>query len=215
VSDRLDHAGALRARYRDPHELVLRKQQDVVDEAARTFVDASPFVVLATTSEHGTDASPRGGPPGFVRVLDPGHLAFGDLAGNNRLDSYENIVRHPEVGMLFLVPGVEETLRVNGRAHVTTAADVLDRTMIGDLRPKVAVVVEVRECYVHCAQSLRRSGIWDATTWPAAAERPSAAAILTAHLALDVDPSVVEADLEASYEVALWLEGGTDGPVSG
>ena len=125
-----------------------------------------------------TDASPRGGPPGFVTVLDENHIAFGDLSGNNRLDSDTNIVEHPEVGILFLVPGVGETLRVNGRASVTTDPSVLDRTAIGGVQPKVAVVVAVEKCFIHCAKALRRSGVWDTGTWAAEGARPSAAVVI-------------------------------------
>lgn len=200
--------GALRARYHEPHELVLRKEQPVVDEASAAFVETSPFLVLATTSEAGTDASPRGGPPGFVKVLDPSHLAFGDLSGNNRLDSYSNIVRHPEVGLLFLIPGVEETLRVNGRASVTTDPEVLAATAIDGRVPKVAVVVEVRECYVHCAKSLRRAGLWEPASWLPPEQRPSSGYAFVKHLDLDATPEQVDADLEEGYKVSLWMEGG-------
>jgi AspT/YidE/YbjL antiporter-like protein len=106
------------------------RQRPKIDPKAAGFVAAAPFMVLATTSASGTDASPRGGPPGFVTVLDEHRLAFGDLSGNNRLDSYSNIVEHPQVGLLFLVAGVGETLRVNGRASITTDPAVLERTAI-------------------------------------------------------------------------------------
>jgi PPOX class probable FMN-dependent enzyme len=204
------HRADLGQLYRAPHEAVVRKQQPRVDEASATFVAASPLVVVATTSDDGTDASPRGGPPGFVTVLDEGHLAFGDLSGNNRLDSYRNIDAHPEVGMLFLIPGVEETLRVNGRASLTTDPAVLERTAIDGRVPKVAVVVEVTECFVHCAKALRRSGVWDPSTWAAPEDQPSAAAVFVTHLGLDVDPELVAADLELGYQVTIWEPGGED-----
>jgi uncharacterized protein len=199
---------ALRERYRSPSELVLEKNRPRIDPEAARFVAASPLVVLATSSGSGTDASPRGGPPGFVKVLDHEHLAFADLSGNNRLDSYTNIVEHPAVGLLFLVPGSDETLRVNGRAHVTTDPAVLDRTTGDGVRPKVAVVVDVEECFIHCGKAVRRSGIWEPGTWVPAEERPSAAEIITDQFRLDVDPAVIEADLEADYRATLWREGG-------
>jgi uncharacterized protein len=202
---------ALRLRYRAPHPMVLRKQQPRVDEAARSFLKASPFMVLATTSPRGTDVSPRGGAPGFVVVLDDDRIAFGDLSGNNRLDSYGNIVEHPEVGLLFFVPGLDETLRVNGRAHVTGNEDVLHATAVGGVRPKTAVVIEVTECFIHCGKAPRRAGLWDSARWSAQGDRPSPSAILVEHLALDVEPSVVEADLEAGYTATMWVAGGTDG----
>jgi PPOX class probable FMN-dependent enzyme len=199
----------LRQLYRQPHRLVLDKAMDHVDPAAATFLAASPLVVVATSGPGGADASPRGGPPGFVRVLDGGgrRIAFADLAGNNRIDTYSNISVSPEVGLLCFVPGVDETLRINGAAEVTTDASVLDATAIDGRRPKVAVVVEVHECYIHCGKALRRAGMWDPARWIAAEDRPSAAAILTEQLDLDVDPAVVAADLEAGYQATLWEPG--------
>lgn len=204
----LGDEAALRRRYRPPHETVLKKARPQVDPVAGGFIAASPLIVLATTSASGTDASPRGGPPGFVKVLDPGHVAFGDLSGNNRLDSYTNIVEHPQVGILFLVPGTEDTLRLNGRARVTTDPAVLERTAIDGVHPKVAVVVEVDECYVHCAKALRRSGVWDQGTWLPAEERPSGARVITDQFQLDIDPDAIQADLEQNYHDTLWREGG-------
>jgi PPOX class probable FMN-dependent enzyme len=214
-SDQDAHRADLSTLYLPAHEAVVRKQQDRVEGISADFVATCPLVVLATTSEAGTDASPRGGPPGFVKVLDPTHLAFGDLSGNNRLDSYRNLDAHPEVGMLFLIPGMEETLRVNGRARLTTDPDVRERTAIDGRIPRLAVVVEVTECYIHCAKALRRSGVWDAATWPTIEGRPSAAAGFVAHLGLDVAPEVVEADLEVAYQVTLWEVGGADADASG
>jgi uncharacterized protein len=199
---------ALRERYRPPSKSVLEKARPKVDPQAAGFIASSPLMVLASNSASGTDASPRGGPPGFVKVLDPGHVAFGDLSGNNRLDSYGNIVERPEVGILFLIPGMDETLRVNGRARVTTDPSVLDRTAIDGVHPKVAVVVEVDECYIHCAKALRRSGVWEPDTWLPADARPSASKIFTDQFQLDVEPAALDAELEAGYKATMWVEGG-------
>jgi PPOX class probable FMN-dependent enzyme len=201
---------ALREHYRAPSELVRRKTIDHVDQGARNWLAASPFFVLATTSDSGTDASPRGGPSGFVAVLDEHTVAFGDLAGNNRLDSFSNLVEHPDVGMLFLVPGSEETLRLNGRAHVTTEPEVRERCAVDGRVPRVAVVVHVTECFVHCGKAVRRAGLWDTPSWRAGDERPSAAALLNDHLELGLDPAVIEADLERDYRETLWGLGGED-----
>lgn len=201
---------SLRSRYRDPTPEVKGKSRPRVDDQAAAFVGASPLMVLATTSAAGTDASPRGGPPGFVVVLDPDHVAFADLAGNNRLDSYTNLVHDPKVGMLFLVPGSGETLRINGTASITTDAAVLDATRIDDIRPKVAVVVEVEECFIHCAKALRRSGIWDPSSWPDAGEHPTAAEVIVDQFQLDMDPKVIEDVLEEGYQATIWEAGGAD-----
>jgi len=198
----------LRDRYRPAHPAILAKARPLVDPKAADFVAASPFVVLATTSPAGTDASPRGGPPGFVRVLDAERVAFGDLAGNNRLDSYANIVHHSEIGMLFLVPGIEETLRINGRAHVTDDPAVCARVAIDRVHPKVAIVVDVEECYIHCAKAVRRSGLWETGTWLGPTARPSAAEVIVDQYRLEVEPAVVAADLEAGYQETIWTGGG-------
>jgi PPOX class probable FMN-dependent enzyme len=199
---------ALRDRYHPAHPAVLDKSRPTIDPKAADFIAAAPFMVLATTSPAGTDASPRGGPPGFVAVLDEHHLAFGDLAGNNRLDSYANIVDHPQVGILFLVPGVGETLRVNGRASVTTDPAILERTALDGTTPKVAIVVTVEECFIHCAKALRRSGIWEPESWAPVDRRPTAGAVIADQFKLDIDPALIDADLEVGYQATMWDEGG-------
>jgi PPOX class probable FMN-dependent enzyme len=201
---------ALRARYWEPGEAVKRKQIDHVDEGARSFVARSPFVVIATYGATGADASPRGGPPGFVRVLDEHRLALGDLSGNNRLDSFANVLADPRIGLLFLVPGVGETLRVNGRATLTDDPDVLQATAIDGKVPKIALGIDVDECFIHCAKAFRRSGLWEPTSWLPAAELPSPAAIVREHMQLDASPEAIAADLEVAYEVTMWWTGGRD-----
>jgi PPOX class probable FMN-dependent enzyme len=206
----IDHHATLRARYRPPSQLVADKSIDHIDDGAAGFIARSPLFVLATTSAGGTDASPRGGPPGFVRVLDRHRVAFADLSGNNRLDSYTNLLDRPDVGLLFIVPGVDETLRVNGSAWLTDDPDLLERCAIDGRLPKLVVGISVAECFIHCAKALRRATVWDPSTWPAGHDRPSAAAIINDHLQLGLDPAIIEADLEAGYTATLWQPGGTD-----
>lgn len=201
---------ALRHLYRKPHPMVLRKVIDHLDDGARGFIARSPFVLVATAGARGADASPRGGPPGFVTVLDDHRLAFADLAGNNLLDSYRNLLDQPAVGLLFLVPGVGETLRVNGRATLTADPDVLESVAIDGRPPRTAVGVDVDACYIHCAKAIRRSCLWDPETWPSAEDRPSAACILNDHIGLGLDPKVIEDDLEASYVKTMWEPGGAE-----
>ena len=199
----------LRDLYRQPSRLVLEKSIDHVDDGVREFLARSPLFVLATTDGTGVDASPRGGPAGFVRVLDDHRVAFGDLAGNNRLDSYTNLVAQPAIGMLCLVPGLDETLRINGRAAVSTDPVVREECAIDGKVPKVAIVVAVDECFVHCGKAFRRGGVWDPTTWPSVDERPSPGAMLNDHLSLGLDPAAIGADLEAGYTKTMWEVGGT------
>lgn len=199
---------ALREVYRQPHPLVLDKVIDRIDAAARDFIEASPFAVVATVGRRGTDASPRGGRPGFVTVLDEHRLALGDLAGNNRLDTYGNVLDDPRVALIFFVPGVGETLRVNGRGTLTTDPEVLDRTLVDGRRPRMALGVDVETCCIHCAKAFRRSGLWDPASWLPPQERPSAGRALRDHVGLDASAEQIEADLEAGYEATMWEPGG-------
>ena len=198
----------LRARYRAPSPVVLRKDAGRIDEGARGFIAASPFVVVATSSDGGCDASPRGGPPGFVAVLDEHRVAWGDLSGNNRLDTMANVVNGGHVGLLFVVPGLDETLRVNGTGSISDDPAVLDACTVDGRRPRVAVVVEVRECFVHCAKAFRRAGMWDPSSWLPEDERPKPECMLRDHAGLDVEPDVIRRDLDAGYAATMWEAGG-------
>jgi PPOX class probable FMN-dependent enzyme len=152
---------ALRALYATPGERAVKKQLSSLDRHCRRFIELSPLLVLATAGATGTmDASPRGGAPGFTKVRDERTLLVPDAPGNNRLDSLENIVATGRVGLLFLVPGVDETLRVNGSAVLSQAAD--DVALCTDERraPKVVIRVAVQEVYLHCAKALMRSRLW-------------------------------------------------------
>jgi uncharacterized protein len=201
-----DLAG-LRQRYRDPHPFVLRKQIDHVDEGARSFIARSSFVLVATASSSGVDVSPRGGPPGFVQVLDEHRIAMTDLSGNNRLDTFINLLDQPRVGMLFVIPGLEETLRVNGRATLTADPAILEATAIEGRAAPVAIGVDVEECFVHCAKALRRGGLWDPARWPGRDERPSPAQLLKDHIGLEFTAEEIEADLEEGYQITMWEPG--------
>jgi len=150
----------LRARYRAPSELALRKQLGHLDHNCRRFIALSPFLCLATASEDGVDNSPRGDAPGFVEVLDERTLLIPDRPGNNRLDSLANIVRNPQVGLLFLIPGVTETLRVNGRARIVTSRPMLERFAVNNRAPAVAILVATQEVFLHCSKALIRSRLW-------------------------------------------------------
>jgi PPOX class probable FMN-dependent enzyme len=151
----------LRRLYRAPKERTLRKELDHLDEHCRRFIAHSPFVVLATTNLDGTaDATPRGGEPGFVTVADERTLLIPDRPGNNRLDTLSNLVATPGVGLLFLVPGMDETLRVNGTAEIRDDEELKARFTEG--RPPATVLtIHVREAFLHCGKALMRSKLWD------------------------------------------------------
>ena len=146
-----------------PGALAVGKQFDRLDRHCRDFIALSPFVLVGTYNAAGrSDVSPRGDEPGFVDVLDDKTLAVPERSGNRRLDSLLNVLETGAIGLLFLVPGFEETLRVNGRARVIRDADVLGRTAAQGKRPLVAIGVEVEECFLHCAKAFKRSNLWRA-----------------------------------------------------
>jgi PPOX class probable FMN-dependent enzyme len=152
----------LRRLYKLPTGRAVDKQLDHIDAHDARFIELSPFVILATSGSGGrADASPRGEAPGFVHVIDAHTLAIPDRPGNNRLDSMENILENPEVGLIFLIPGVNETLRVNGTAEIRDDDDLRARFEVNGKRPVTVIVVDVRETYLHCAKALMRSHLWD------------------------------------------------------
>jgi PPOX class probable FMN-dependent enzyme len=155
----------LRALYAAPAERVLRKELDRLDRHCRRFIAHSPFLVLATADADGRqDATPRGGDPGFVHVANDQTLLLPDRPGNNRLDSLANLTQRPEVGLLFMVPGVDETLRVNGTAELRDDPDLTGRFAASGRSPRIVVQITVRQAYLHCAKALMRSRLWDADT---------------------------------------------------
>jgi len=169
----------LREIFKMPSERAVLKERPALDEHDRAFIAASPFLLLATANAAGQcDVSPKGDAPGFVLVLDDRHLVIPDRPGNNRLDGMSNIVENPHVGMIFLVPGREETLRVNGRASIIRDEEILDRAAVMGKRPPVGIGVEVEECYLHCAKAFRRSKLWEPEQWPDRKALPSMARVL-------------------------------------
>ena len=154
----------LRTFYGSPNFRAARKQMDKLDKHCRHFISLSPFLVLATAGEKGTDASPRGDAPGFVAVVDDHTLFIPDRPGNNRVDSMTNIMENSNVGLLFMVPGIKETLRLNGKASVTTEPSLLETMSARGKVPRSGLVIKVEEVYLHCAKALIRSKLWDPET---------------------------------------------------
>jgi PPOX class probable FMN-dependent enzyme len=151
----------LRALHAPPKERTLRKQLDHLDRHCRRFIELAPFVVMATADAEGRlDATPRGGEPGFVTVADEHTLLLPDRRGNNRLDSLTNLTEHPEVGLLFLIPGIDESLRVNGAVELRTDAELVEPFRVGRSTPAVVLRVTVREAYLHCGKAMMRSRLW-------------------------------------------------------
>jgi uncharacterized protein len=158
----IDTKEQLRQLYPPAKGRALTKQLPSLDKHSRRFIELSPFVVLATKGADGlADATPRGGTPGFVQIEDDKTILLPDWPGNNRLDSLENIIDNPGIGLLFMVPGVNETLRLNGRAEIVIADDIRERFDGEVRRPKAVIRLHIEEAYLHCAKALMRSHLWD------------------------------------------------------
>ena len=159
---KINQPEVLRDLYGEPVPASLVKEMTFLTEPYAAFIKASPFVILSTSGAEGLDASPRGGPPGFVRVVDKKTLILPDRSGNNRVDSLSNVVSDPRIAMLFLVPGAGETMRVNGQAKISVEPDLLQSFADTNGKiPRSAMIVSIDRCYVHCSQSLARSKLWD------------------------------------------------------
>jgi len=185
----------LRALYEDPIPTALRKDVGRLDDMCRRLIAASPMVLLGSVDEEGHgDVSPRGGHPGFVRVLDDGHLAIPDATGNRRLDTLVNVVASGRVGLLFLIPGRDTTLRVSGRACVSADAELLAQVEPVGKPPRSAIVVAVEEVFAHCPKAFIRARLWDPASWLDPQTLPSAAEVTHAHLA---DETLTVAEIAA------------------
>lgn len=156
----------LRALLGEPFPLVIEKVHDRLTDADRDLLIRSPFCLLATSDSRGNcDVSPRGDGPGFTHVLDASTIALPDRPGNRRADSFLNILDNPHAGLLYLVPGTTDVLRVNGRARILTDAPFFDTMTVNGRRPTLALLLDIDEIFLHCPQSLRRSGLWDPASW--------------------------------------------------
>ncbi len=150
----------LRERYAAPHPVVVKKQIDFIAPYAQKLIAASPFMVLATTGENGLDCSPKGGKPGFIKAVGEKTVMIPDYAGNNRIDGLQNIVENPKVGLIFLIPGVEETYRINGTATISVDPSLCEFFGETDGTVKSVIVVNVEEAFIHCGRAITLSGLW-------------------------------------------------------
>ncbi|GMA60171.1 pyridoxamine 5'-phosphate oxidase family protein [Alicyclobacillus fastidiosus] len=189
-----------------PSELVRNKVIDHLDHHCRDFIRLSPYLVLSTANSDGAcDASPRGDAPGFVHVLDERRIVIPERPGNRRMDSLLNILSNSQVGIIFMIPGLEETLRVNGAACVIRDEVILSQMEVNGRRPIVGIGIEVEECYIHCAKSFKRSRLWQPDSWPEPSELPNPAKILAEHAAIPgLTPTKVTESLTDSYANRLY-----------
>lgn len=191
---RITTLAQLRALIPEPSEVAVAKTRPTLDEHSRRLIGLSPLVLIGTQSPDGRgDVSPKGDPPGFVAVLDDTTLAVPDRPGNNRTDTFANVVANPAVGLLFVVPGLTETLRVNGTAVLTTDPELLATLAVNGREPKLAMVVTVSEAFLHCGKALIRSKLWDPQRHVDRSAMPSIGRVIADQLALD-DAFVTSAD---------------------
>lgn len=188
----------LRERMGQPSDFVTGKVNDFIDDFARTFIEAAPFLVLTTADAEGKmDASPKGDAPGFVEILDEHTLLIPDRKGNKLLYGLENILVNPNVGLLFLIPGTEETVRINGRAVLTEDPEVLARLAARGQDALLAIRITVDECFFHCAKAFRRSSLWKPESWNP--QKVSMGAMFARQIDRDGDKELIE-NVDAAVE---------------
>lgn len=198
----------LRSKFGEVSDLALAKSRPALDKYSRQFISLSPFLVISTADAQGrADLSPRGDPPGFVQVVDDRTILIPDRPGNNRLDTMANIVANPNVGLLFFVPGFDDTLRLNGRARITDDAALLGSCMVNGKQPVVGILVTIEEVFLHCAKALKRSKLWEPDYRQDRAQMPTIARMIleqTCAAVAEPEAARIDAEVEEEYRSALY-----------
>lgn len=194
----------LRTHYPPVVARAARKVMPALDDHMRAFIALSPFMCLGTSAGSGADVTPRGDSPGFVQVLDATTLLIPDWPGNNRLDSLTNVEQNPQIGLLFLVPGVNETLRVNGTAAVTMDPAILARWNVNGKQPRSVLRVTVREAFLHCGKALIRSRLWEPSAQVPRTALPTYGQMLKDQTRIEDSPEQIEASLQDGYKNRLY-----------
>ncbi|WP_117196357.1 pyridoxamine 5'-phosphate oxidase family protein [Rhizobium terrae] len=200
---------SLRGLFDATHALAIQKCQAALSVHAQEFIRRSPFLCIGTQGSDGkADVSPRGDPAGFVKIIDERRLMIPDRPGNNRLDTLANILANPNVGLLFIIPGFDDTLRVNGRATLMRDPELLASMSVNGRAPQLAILVEVREAFMHCAKAFRRSRLWNPEHFQDRSEMPSLVKIILDETtgAPDDEDKMRKMDeaLEADYKRTLY-----------
>jgi len=202
--DTIENPQQLRQLYGEPSERAVKKQLTRFERHSRNFIALSPFLVIASADPSGRcDASPKGDMPGFVRVVDDTTLLIPDRLGNNRVDTLGNLLRSPGVGLIFFVPGLNETLRVNGRAQVTTDPALLEPLAVNGKLPRSAIIVAAEEIYFHCGKALIRSDLWNPEKQIERSAFPSLGRIIAEQVG-GMDPDEAERQTAESYRTRLY-----------
>jgi PPOX class probable FMN-dependent enzyme len=194
---RIETEQQLRDLYPEPKGRAVTKVFHRLEETSRRFIALSPFVLIATQGPGGADVSPKGDLPGFIQVLDDVTVAIPDRPGNNRLDGYANVLANPAVGLIFLIPGINETFRINGTGEIRDDADLMARFEVSGKLPKTCLVVTVQEAFMHCAKALMRSRLWDPEARVPRDTLPTAAQIMRAQTG---DTTIADETTEAAAE---------------
>ena len=197
----------LRTIYKTPRPTdgSIRKELKALDGHSRSFIGKSPFVLIGSSDGAGNaDVTPKGDRPGFTAVLDDRTIAIPDRPGNNRLDTLENIIRNPSIGLLFLIPGKNETLRLNGDARITVDAALRERLSVDGKEPQSVVLVTVKAAYMHCAKAFMRSELWQPQSWPDRKSIPTLGEILRDQMAVDQSAAETDRRLDEAYKQSMW-----------
>jgi PPOX class probable FMN-dependent enzyme len=194
----------LDALYGAPVEAAIAKEIDYISDHYKAFIDKAPFVVVATVGPEGLDCSPRGDPPGFVRVRDAKTVLVPDRRGNNRVDALRNLVRDPRISLLFLIPGIGNTLRINGRAEITTDPELCASFAMRGNAPKTVLVVTVERIYFHCPKALVRSRLWSADAQIDRSALPSTGEILATLTKGGIDGAAYDAAYPKRLEETIY-----------
>lgn len=188
-----------------PSELAIRKVIDYVDENCRLFIEESPFIVIATSDQNGNlDASPKGDPSGFVKILDNKTLVIPDRLGNKRADTFMNVLQNPKVGLIFLIPGIKETLRINGEAQIVKDKKVLELLIHKNKLPDLAMIVHVEEAFLHCTKCMIRSKLWANINSITERKVPTLAKSLIDHAKLDMSYDEMNKMLKGDEKTDLY-----------
>jgi PPOX class probable FMN-dependent enzyme len=194
----------LEAIYGPANPRSITKEIPALNEDYRAFVEAAPFIVIATAGPEGLDCSPKGDQPGFVRVLNETTLAVPDRPGNNRIDNLRNIIRDPRISLLFVIPGVEETLRVNGTATISNDPALLGLFAVGGKLPKTVILVTIGSVYFHCSKALVRSSLWDPAKHVERSRLPSAGKMLQRLTAGAIDGATYDREMPERTQATLY-----------
>jgi len=202
---KIETVSQLRTAYPQPSEMVRKKQLSVLEKHCKRIVSLSPMVLVGTSDAHGgQDVTPRGGEPGFVQVIDDRTLALPDWPGNNRLDTLTNLLERPGVGLLFLVPGLDETLRINGKVEIRDDEDLRQRFETAGKIPRTVLLVKVEEAYLHCAKAFMRSKLWSPESRIEHDALPSIGQMIRDQLSLDGPPTESREQMTERYAKVLY-----------